>query len=146
MSARPRKFICLLERTSSQEATVFDCAESNCGNGVTIFLGGTGGISIGSANTISLKATKSGTYAGILFFQSRTNPTLADFSKQVTLNTGGAFYFPDASISLGKQGANLTCAEFVAQSITTLQAVSWTLNNTCSDFGGSPLHTMTLAE
>ncbi len=67
------------------------------GTGVTFYV--TGSISWnGNNNTVSLSAPTSGTYSGVLIFQSRTDSNQASFSGNSTFNISGSIYTPDASV------------------------------------------------
>jgi Flp pilus assembly protein TadG len=126
------------------------------GTGVMIYLSPTaqsGGMSIDFKNKIELGTTltplsaqTSGPYAGILFYQDRSNTAKAVFDK----NNGaaylsGALYFPSAEVNFAKNNDGITndCSLIVAARVSMAKS---TLSNTCSAFGGSPLMTIALAE
>ena len=79
------------------------------GKGVTIYnasttypaTGGTyGGITLSSTGPVSLSAPTTGTYAGILIFQARTNPTVLTISGNSTYSISGTIYASDALLSV----------------------------------------------
>ena len=95
----------------------------------------------------TLSPPTTGTYAGILFFQSRTNTKGAKFHEGGDLDVSGALYFPKANLEFGnsKTGPVATdCALFIAKKITFKKKAD--MVNTCSAFGNSPLHSVTVAE
>ena len=80
------------------------------GNGVTIYnagssypsTGGTyGGITLNTAGSVNLTAPLTGSYAGILLFQARTNPTAVSITGSGALGLTGVIYATDALLSLG---------------------------------------------
>jgi Flp pilus assembly protein TadG len=114
------------------------------GNGVTFYNTGTG---TGSCNTCygsinsfftfgsSLTAPTTGTYAGILFFQDRSNPQPANFDFDASVGTRtltGAYYFADATVSFL---ANFGNSYTIIDAKTILLAVALQLN---ADFSSLP--------
>src|SRR5665213_409874 len=122
------------------------------GTGVTIFNTGTGSggctTCYGAVTTYftggsSLTAPTSGTYTGILFFQSSSNPQTASFNANFSFGTRpfmqGAYYFPDAQVQFNFDfGQSAAYTLLVAKSISWL--VAFTFNNDFSTLtGGSPI-------
>jgi hypothetical protein len=79
------------------------------GNGVMIFnagssypsTGGTyGGITLNTTGSVNLTAAATGIYAGILFFQARTNPTAVSITGTGALGLTGVIYATDALLTL----------------------------------------------
>jgi hypothetical protein len=63
--------------------------------------GGTyGGIALSTTGTVNLSAPTTGAYAGILFFQARTNPTLISITESATMTLSGVIYASDALLSV----------------------------------------------
>lgn len=130
------------------------------GSGVTIFLAGSSGagpctpgstagcIDVGNGANVNLSAATTGTYSGILFFQSRSNAKNVTFANSSTYSLSGAMYFPSASVTIGNAGASNDCTLFVAQNISLAGngGGNMSFSNTCSAYGGSPLLTISLAE
>jgi len=66
--------------------------------------GGTyGAITLGGSGYVNLKPASSGTYAGILIFQSRTNSKVLNISGAANLTTG-TIYAPAAQLAIGGGG------------------------------------------
>jgi hypothetical protein len=64
--------------------------------------GGTfGGISLGSSGTIGLSAATTGTYAGVLIFQSRDNTRALSLNAAAAVGIAGTIYAPAAQLTLG---------------------------------------------
>ena len=117
---------------------------STTGSGVMIY-NSTGSITVSGATIWDLSAPTSGTYTGIVLFQDRANANAVDFLKDGTYTLSGAFYLPSADLTFGKSaGLSTDCALFIVNSINMVS--SDTLSNTCSAFGGSPIHLVTVAE
>ncbi len=83
------------------------------GTGVLIFnagsnypnTGGTyGSIALSCNGTLSLSAPTTGTYAGIVIFQSRDNPTALSLSGNAVAGLAGTVYAPKAQLSLSGNG------------------------------------------
>ena len=66
------------------------------GGGTTTF----GGIGLNGSGQVQLTASTSGTYAGVLFFQSRDNTRAFALSGAATLGITGMIYAPNALLSL----------------------------------------------
>jgi Flp pilus assembly protein TadG len=112
------------------------------GSNVTIYT--TGSITVSNSATVSLTAPTTGTYNGILFFQSRTDSSADSLTGNVAPAIQGIFYAPDASMTItGSSSANIY-ASFVVSSLTL------TGNTTIKSYGtingSNPLLTPTLAE
>ncbi|GAC1551450.1 MAG: hypothetical protein NVS2B5_08320 [Beijerinckiaceae bacterium] len=73
------------------------------GSGVTLFLDKNSSLSLGGTGTISLAAPTSGTYAGILLFQSRSTAVSQTISLggNGTMSLNGTLYVPSATLSMG---------------------------------------------
>ena len=64
-------------------------------------------------------------------------------NSDITLN--GAMYFPSANVTMKNMAGN-PCGPVVAKTVTLKDNASVNINNTCADFGGSPLKTISLAD
>jgi len=124
------------------------------GNGVTFYNSGTGSAGCGFTcygainNNFSLGSTMAapttGPYAGILYFQNRSNAQTATFAVNLSFGSGnnflqGAYYFPNATVSFDFDFGNHAAYSYlVAKNITWL--VAFTINNDLTSFpNGSPL-------
>ncbi|MGP0064236.1 MAG: hypothetical protein ACLQGP_11630, partial [Isosphaeraceae bacterium] len=83
---------------------------SMTGNGVMIYnagstyptAGGTyGGMTLNTTGKVNLSPATTGAYAGVLFFQARTNPTLVSISGGSSVSLSGLIYASDALLSVG---------------------------------------------
>ena len=68
------------------------------GTGVTLYITSKGSVSVESQSTVNLSAPTSGTYNGILFFQSRSDSKSATFAGGDSAILQGILYFPDALV------------------------------------------------
>ena len=84
-------------------------AASIAGNGVMIYnagsaypaAGGTyAGITLNTTGSVNLSAPTTGTYAGVLFFQARTNPSLVSITGTSSPALSGTIYASDALLSI----------------------------------------------
>jgi hypothetical protein len=119
------------------------------GTGVMIYIAPGGSINLDSNFVdIDISAPTSGTYKGIAFFQDRANSAdaiLAKNNSDITIN--GVMYFPNAHVEMKNNGlTGNPCGLFVGKSLEIKNNATFNLNNTCSDFGGSPIQTVSLAE
>jgi hypothetical protein len=69
------------------------------GTGLFFYITGGANVSVVGSSGSSLTASTSGTYAGILLFQDRTDSSSANISGSTTTNITGALYFPDAQLN-----------------------------------------------
>ncbi|GAC1329893.1 MAG: pilus assembly protein TadG-related protein [Beijerinckiaceae bacterium] len=87
-----------------KNATINVSSSTNInGTGVTMFLDANSTLSLTGNGTISLSAPTSGTYAGLLIFQSRSTPvshTLTIWGNG-TMSLNGTLYAPSATLSMG---------------------------------------------
>jgi len=126
------------------------------GTDVMLFFTPTATINFSSSNNveINLKGPTSGvstTYEGILWYQDRNTPqnTLVVLgSNNTDLKINGAMYFPTVRVSMnnGNQpDVTNDCTVVVAWALEVDKPHMY-LNNTCVDFGTSPVLTLALAE
>jgi len=104
----------------------------------------------------AMAAPTSGTYAGILFFQDRSNPQPASFNANFTFSgcgagnpyLQGAYYFPDATVNFDFDfGCAAQYSILVAQDIDWLFAFTFNNNYSTLPGGASPIkNTGVLAE
>jgi prepilin-type N-terminal cleavage/methylation domain-containing protein len=92
------------------------------GNGVTLYVSGSGNLSFAGGSTVNLTPPTSGPYHNILIFQSRANTRPLSLSGGTSLNQAqfaGIIYAPAATnVTLGTGGANMHVVAVVAQNIT----------------------------
>jgi len=110
------------------------------GSGVTFYFGPNANVSTTSTTQFQLTAPTSGTYAGLVFFGSRSNTN----NVQITGITGstiqGAVYFPASKIILlGISSTALGCTQFIADTITV--SGNSTLRDNCASAGTKAIRT-----
>ncbi|MFL6740686.1 MAG: hypothetical protein ACJ8FG_03640, partial [Sphingomicrobium sp.] len=116
-------------------------AKLTCLECTFVLMNDSGG-SVGTVNLnggkVTLSSPTSGTYKGMLFYQSRT----AAADNNVTINGNasssieGALYFPKADLTFnGTAGMTTACMQIVAKDVTFTGNSS--INNTCPSGGGS---------
>jgi Flp pilus assembly protein TadG len=114
------------------------------GTGVTLIIA-SGGITINGNTTLNLTAPTSGTFSGILFYQSSTDASTATMNGNSNNSIQGIFYFPDAKITMNGNSSTQMYTDFVAKSIDL------TGNLTFNDYAAlsgvtSPLSSVVLVE
>ena len=67
--------------------------------GVLIYLH-TGGIDLGGNSTITVNPMSTGTYAGISFYEDRSNTSDVTLRGTTGTSSTGRFYFPSAEVSI----------------------------------------------
>lgn len=89
-------------------------SSSLSGSGVIIFVDANSTLSLGGGGAISISAPTSGTYAGVLIFQSRSTPVATTLSINAggSLSLNGTLYAPSATLSLGGNGEYSSSAQF----------------------------------
>jgi hypothetical protein len=118
------------------------------GTGVTLYIGSSGGsVTLNGSETFNLTAPTTGAYAGILFYQDRSNASGATVNGSQTSKFQGAIYFPSAQLTLNGSGS--TAAYFISVAKSYLLNGSGTLHFP-SDYsslpGGSPIKDAILVE
>ncbi len=118
------------------------------GNGVTLYLGPTGGSMTFNGNqTINLSAPTADPYAGILLYQDPANNLAATLDGTNTSNLRGAVYFPQAALTInGAAGSTTGYAIVVAESLRLNGATLNLPANYSSLPAGSPVKTAVLVE
>ena len=116
------------------------------GSDVTFYLGGGAGtMTLNGRQGFNLVAPTTDPYAGILFYQDRTNASAATISGAGGSRFQGAFYFPGAALTLNGGGTGAAYMIFVAQSLTFGTILSFPANY-ASLPAGSPIKTAVLVE
>ena len=99
--------------------------------------GQAGDLIINSQANLTLSASSSGTYKGVLFYRDRRAPNI-----EIKINGGasshltGALYFPSSDITFaGNSGMDVRCLQMVGQKLKFRGSA--TISNQCPDDGGS---------
>jgi hypothetical protein len=114
------------------------------GAGVTFFVTGGGSATVTGSTTMTLSAPTSGTYDGILFWQSHNDTSDFTFTGSGSTNLNGIFYCSKALLNFtGSQGstmyANVVAGTFKASG-------SFTMNNYALVNSSTPIRGSSLAE
>jgi Flp pilus assembly protein TadG len=115
---------------------------SMSGSGITFYVTGT--TKLAGSGTLNISAPTSGTYNGIIYFQSRTDSNSASFTGGSGSTVGGIFYAPAAEFDYsGGTGQNVS-ADFVVKYLKVSG------NGGFSDYnklnGESPLQSISIVE
>jgi Flp pilus assembly protein TadG len=86
------------------------------GTGVSFYT--TGQTSITGSSSVNLTAPTSGTYNGVLFFQSRTDSNTISITGSSALNLQGIIYAPDAQLAFTGSGIGTIYSDFVVKSLS----------------------------
>ena len=86
------------------------------GTGVTLYT--TGGTRMTGSGVMNLTAPTSGTYNGILFFQSRTDTQSISFTGSAGANVQGIIYAPSAGLNFAGSGSGNFYASIVTKSLS----------------------------
>lgn len=118
------------------------------GTGVTIFNSATAGpITFVGGSPINLTAPTTGTYAGILLFQDRTNTSKFEISNGASTRLTGSLYFRSATVEFSGGTFGNLYTFVVANRVSFSGGTNVTLNNDTSSLpGGSPLKSVAVAE
>jgi hypothetical protein len=115
------------------------------GSDVMFYITGGASVNFVGSDSSSLTANTNGTYAGILFFQDRTDSSAANISGSATTDITGALYFPDAQLNYN--GSSSTSAYTIVVADTIVINGSTTINDNYATLpNGSPIKTAILAE
>jgi hypothetical protein len=105
-------------------------------SGVTFYLGPNAGPAVATGSNSSFVAPTTGTYAGIVFFQDRSNTTAASVGGS-NAAVVGALYFPKAQLTYLGSNASSAYTLLVANTIVFSGSNS-TLNDNYSSLPGGP--------
>ncbi len=120
-------------------------SETVTASDVTFYLTGGASMTINGSSSDTFVAPTTGTYAGILIFQDRSDSSTATFNGSNSKEITGALYFPDAELIYNGSGPQSAYTILVANTININGSA--TLNdNYASLTNGSPVKTATLAE
>jgi hypothetical protein len=104
------------------------------GSGVTLYFK-SGSLNLSSNTVLNLSAPTTGTYAGIVIFQDRSNSTNVSLSSNSGMTLTGAVYVPDATLSLSSNAFSDVYSILVA---STISISSNSTINLHSDYSGLP--------
>lgn len=123
-----------------------DSGASLAGSGVTLYFS-SGSMLANSGSTVNIIAPTSGTYAGIVLFQSKTD------SAGMVLDSGsksawqGAIYLPDASLEINSGGNTAAYTIVDVESLIVDSGAKFDVGNDYSSLGGhSPLRVWRLMQ
>ncbi len=107
------------------------------GTGVTLYIA-QGGVQFNGANSVNLVAPTTGTYAGILFFQNRSDSSAATINGGSSSAFQGALYFPDSLVQLN--GSNIAAYTIVVSNNMQINGSDFNIGSDYSSLpGGSPV-------
>ncbi len=110
-------------------------------DGVTFYFEA-GSAQFNGSASVDLVAPTTGTYPGILFFQSSTDSTAATINGGAASVFQGALYFPDANVQLN--GSNAAAYTIVVSESMQVNGGNFSLGNNYSSLpGGSPAKSVT---
>ena len=110
------------------------------GAGVTFFFGSNATISTTSTTQFQLSAPTSGTYAGLVFFGTRSNTGNVHITGIAGSTIQGAVYFPSSKLTLlGISSTALGCTQLIADTITV--SGNSTLRDNCATAGTRAIRT-----
>jgi hypothetical protein len=114
------------------------------GTGVTFYFNNS--ITVGGTVTMRLSAPTSGTWNGILFYESPTDSQPFALAGAAGSRLQGIIYLPNSSLDIGG-AANMTLdTAFVVKQLTSGGSLNLTLNDYLAINPSSPLATITLVE
>jgi len=126
--------------------------ENVSGDGVTFYVAG-GGVDVHGGGSVTLSAPTTGTYAGILFYQSPSDTTAATINGNSTSYFEGALYFPKAALDFSGTSGSTSFNSGADYTVIVSAALTVSGNATVnlhSDFSslpsGSPIQTTVLVE
>jgi hypothetical protein len=114
------------------------------GTNVTFYLNG-GSVTLGVSQHFSLTAPTNGAYAGILFFQKKTNTATAAINGAGGSHFQGALYFPGADLHMNGGGTGAGYMILVARTLHLNTNISFNSNYN-SLANGSPIKAATLVQ
>jgi hypothetical protein len=111
------------------------------GTGVMFYLTGGATLNVNGTSELDLTAATTGTYAGLLIYGDRTQPTATNTLNGNNSSTmTGAVYFPSQQISfLGNFSGNNGCMQVIADTI--YYTGNGTFNTNCPGTGMPPIQT-----
>ncbi len=115
------------------------------GTNVMFYITGGASVTFNGSNSTKLVAPTTGTYAGILFFQDRTDSSAVTINGTNETQITGALYFPDAQLTYNGGGPATAYTILVANTIV-FNGSSTINDNYASLTDGSPIKSATLAE
>ena len=103
------------------------------GTGVTIFMDNTNGggqFSIAGGTTVSLTPPTTGTYAGLTYFQDRSNSKSLSFNNGASINLSGTIYAANAAVNLSGGTSNTYGSQIIADTMAISNGTNLKVNTT----------------
>ncbi len=117
-----------------------NCGGTMIGTGGVTFYFSSGSLTMNSGSTAQLVAPTSGTYAGILFYQSSTDSSAMILDGNSTSKFEGAIYAPDAQLTLNSSGNTAAYTIVDVGSVMLDSGADFVMGNNYSSLsGGSPI-------
>lgn len=124
---------------------VLTCSACTGDAGVTVVLTGSGGdyatVRINGTAEITLRAPRTGPYAGLLFFQDPSAPAGGNnvFNGTADMTLEGALYFPSQSVAFsGTSDAGGGCTQIVARTVSLTGTTE--IGSDCDDTAVETIH------
>jgi hypothetical protein len=119
---------------------------TSTGNGVTFYITGGASATLNGSQTFQLTAPTTGSLAGILFFQDRSDSSSATINGSNTSTFTGALYFPAAQLTYNGSGPLSAYTILVANTIVFNGSSTINDNYTSLPGGVSPISNAVLVE
>jgi hypothetical protein len=116
------------------------------GNDVMFYITGGASVTLNGSQTFQLTAQTTGNYAGILFFQDRSDTSNATVNGSATSNFTGALYFPATQLTYNGSGPLSAYTILVANTILLNGSSTINDNYTSLPGGVSPIANAVLVE
>lgn len=99
--------------------------------------GSCGNLSLAGSGTLTLEASKTGSYAGMLVFQHRTCTNGASITVRTATSLGGTLYVPAATLTIGVANSVTIASQIVAWELTVSGGNTLTMNFTPASITGT---------
>ena len=112
------------------------------GSGVTFFVDNSGGsITYGGGAKINLTAQSSGTYAGMLMFQDRSNTSTINIANGSNTTMTGTIYAAGATAAIaGGSTNNQYGSQFIVKKLSMTNNAYWNVNTVATSAGGGTIN------
>ena len=111
------------------------------GTGVTFLIDSGGSVTIGGGARVSLTAPTSGTYAGMLLYQDRSNTNTINIANGSTTSMTGTIYAAGATVAIAGGSSNSQYgSQLVAKQVNASNNASFTVNTVASTSGGGTIN------
>lgn len=119
---------------------ILNGGDTASGSGVTLYFTSNGSLTMNGNSHVTLSAPTTGTYAGILYFQDRTDPSTVIINGDTTSSWQGAIYAPDAQLTVNGNGNVAAYTFLVVNTMVENGNDSFSLGNDYSSLpNGSPI-------